>query len=529
MLAELLQSQFFALFVIISIGITLGRIEFKGIGLDMSAVIFVALLFGHFGIKISKEFQTLGLILFIYSIGIQSGPGFFESFRKHGLRMGILATVLVSAGALTTFLVDLLFNYEPGYAAGLFAGALTSTPGLAAAIESTGSGNASIGYGIAYPFGVIGVILFVNIIPLLVRVDVKKAEEDYENETKANFPELFPKQFVVKNDNIIGKTLAQLNVRAMTGTNISRMKHGDESFIPKPDTIFHNGDIVRAVGTLDALKKVEILIGPETNAEIQLGKMSEIQWVLLTNKEVVNKTLHQLNIFETYNATITRIRRSGIDITPHGSSQLRFGDKLLIACQGNMSEVARLFGNDDKKLSETDILPISIGIVIGIIAGILPIPIPGIEHFTMGLTGGVLLSALIFSKLGKTGPIIWNVSGPANQLLRHLGLLFFLAAVGTEAGANIGNALSGKGLELLLGGVIITIMPMVIAIIVGHWFMRINFLSLLGLITGGMTSTPGLSAAQSLSKSNAATVAYATVYPVALVLMIVFSQLLSGV
>lgn len=527
MIQELLKNGYFALFLIITIGILIGRIKVKGISLDLSAVIFVALFFGHFGVTIPAIFQKIGLLLFIYSIGIQAGPGFFASFRKGGFRIIMVSTVLVITGALITMLSIFLFDVDKNIAVGLFAGALTSTPGLAAAIESTQSQVASIGYGVAYPFGVIGVIIFVHLIPRIFSINIQKSEIDYENTIKEEYPEIMHKHFSVENINIIGKTIDELKIRTMTEATISRVLHKGKTSIPSPNTRLYHGDIIRAVGTQEALDKVELLVGKIVTTPIPLNRRSEVKWIIVTNKKVVSKTLGQLNLFENYEATITRIRRSGIDITPEPSSSLRFGDKLLVACRGNMQALGRFLGNETKKLTETDFLPIAAGIMLGVLLGNIEIPLFGTMTFKPGLTGGVLLTALILSRIGKTGFIIWNVSGPANQLLRQLGLLLFLTAVGTNAGANLIQTISENGIRLFMVGIAITLIPMLIATWVGYFLFRVNFLTLLGTLTGGMTSTPGLSAVGAISESAASSIAYATVYPIAMVILIICTQLLA--
>jgi len=523
-----LQSSYFSIFLIITIGIIIGKFEYKGISLGLSAVIFVAIVFGHFGITVPDIFQKIGLILFIYSVGIQAGPGFFESFRKQGLQGIALAVIIVVVGGIVSVGAAYLLDIPMDMAAGLFTGALTSTPGLASAIESTNSPLASIGYGIAYPFGVVGVIFFLFLIPRLLHIDMKGEERKYEDETRADYPEIQHKHFIVENPNIIGKKISELRLRSMTSANLSRIKHGNVCLISTPTTRLQRGDIVRLVGTDEALLKAALLIGPTTNEDIPLEGPAVVQWVLVTNKDVVNKSLAQLNLFVTYNATVTRLRRSGIDITPQPSSRIRFGDKLLIACQGNIDAVTTLFGNDDKKLSETDILPLAAGIVLGILIGKLSFTLFENVEISLGLTGGILTSALILSRLGKTGPIIWNVSGGANQLLRHLGLLFFLTAVGTEAGAHLVKTLTEHGLVLFVTGVVVTIIPMFISILIGHYLFKINFIVLLGVLAGGMTSTPGLTAIDSLTKSNAPNIAYATVYPIAMVTVIIITQIMAA-
>ena len=525
---DLLTNNYFALFLIILIGFIVGRIKIKGISLDVSAVIFVALVFGHYGVQIPKDFQYLGLVLFIFTIGIQAGPSFFESFKDNGRELGTLATILIISSSLITFCVYYFFGIDKSLAIGLLNGALTSTPGLAAAIDTTGSPLASIGYGIGYPFGVIGVIFFVSFLPKILRINLLKEEEKYKNELKSGFPEIIRKYFIVENENVIGKTLGELNIRFMTKAVISRVMQGDKVIVPTKETVFQKGDLIRAVGTEKALERVHLLIGSEeTEREIPKSPDYEVRSVLVTNKDVVKNTLGELNIFNTYNATITRIRRSGINISPSPSTKLQFGDKLIIACdKANMGHVSRIFGDDDRKLSNTDFLPIAAGIILGILVGKLSINM-GDFSFSLGLTGGILLVALVLGRTGKTGPIMWTMTGAANQLLRQLGLLFFLAAVGTNAGSSLVETFLEYGMELFLYGIVITLLPMIITTVIARYFLKVNLLTLLGTLTGSMTSTPGLATVDNMVDTDAPAIAYATVYPIAMVLLIIAVQILS--
>ncbi len=524
---NLISNPYVAFFLIVALGLLLGKIKIKGISLDISAIIFVAMVFGHYGIKMPDIFEKIGLIFFIYSVGIQAGPGFFESFKKDGLNLiGITATVVIS-GALTAVVMAWTLNIDFKLAVGLFTGALTSTPGLAAAIESTRSPLASIGYGIAYPLGVLGVILFVKIAPKLFGVSIEKEEKQYEEHMKEDYPDLYNKNFIVENQNIFKKTLGTLKIRTMTGCNISRVLHKNDAFTPISDTVFHEGDVIKAVGTLSGLDKVRLLIGKETNIKIPLGTKYAIRTILVTNEKVVNRSLAELGLFEQYDATATTIRRSGIDIIPTAASRLRFGDKLTVACnEQQLGQVIDLLGDSKKKLSDLDFLPVSAGILIGVLIGSINIPFFGL-NMKLGLTGGVLIAAILLSRIGKTGNILWNVSGTSNQLLRKIGLIFFLTSVGTKAGEHLVETLSESGLVYFLTGAVITIVPMLLSIIIGKYVFKINFLVLIGTLTGAMTSTPALSAIEPMTDCNAPKISYATVYPFALVLIILCSQLMS--
>ncbi|SNR77346.1 aspartate:alanine exchanger family transporter [Lutibacter flavus] len=524
---DLFSNSYFVLFLIILIGFIIGRIKIKGISLDVSAVIFVALFFGHYGVVVPKDFQYLGLVLFIFTIGIQAGPSFFESFKKNGRELALLASTLILSAGIITFGVFYFFEIDKSLCIGLLNGALTSTPGLAAAIDATGSPLASIGYGIGYPFGVIGVILFVSFLPKILRKDLKKEEEIYKKEVMTGFPEITRKYFIVENENVIGKTLGELNIRFMTKAVISRIMHEGNVIVPDPKVVFHKGDIIKAVGTNDALERVKLLIGNETNQEIPSDNNFDIRSILVTNKDVVKKTLGQLNILETYRATVTRIRRSGINISPSPSTKLQFGDKLIVVChKDTMKHVSRIFGDDTSKLSNTDFLPIATGIILGILVGKLSINFSSFS-FSFGLTGGILLVALILGRTGKTGPIMWTMTGAANQLLRQFGLLFFLASVGTSAGSSLVETFLSYGLELFIYGIVITLIPMIITTIVAIYVLKLNILTILGTLTGSMTSTPGLAAVDNMVDTDAAAVAYATVYPIAMVLLIIVVQILS--
>ena len=502
MLESLLQTSYFALFLIIALGFILGRIKIKGLSLDISAVIFIALLFGHFGVTIPKELGNIGLVLFIFTIGIQAGPGFFDSFRSKGKTLIILALLIVGSASLAGVICKYAFGLDTASIVGLIAGALTSTPGLAVAIDTTQSASASIAYGIAYPFGVIGVILFVKLLPKILRIDLQAEAKRLEEERKGRFPELQRATFRVENEKVLNKTLAQLQIRNMTGAVVSRIKHNDEISMPRANTVLHEGDLIRVVGNKNSIEQVKLLIGEQVNGDIPFTKTQ---------------------------CTVTRVRRSGIDLLAESNLALKFGDKLMVAGEkDNLNELGQFVGNNEKALSDTDFFPIAMGIVLGVLFGKLNISFSDSFSFSPGLTGGILMVALILSAIGKTGPIIWSMSGPANQLLRQLGLLLFLSEVGTSAGSTLVSTFQESGWTMFGIGVIITLVPMIVALVFGYWVFKINILDLLGSIAGGMTSTPGLAAADSMSDSSAPSIAYATVYPIAMVFLILFIQIIAG-
>lgn len=528
MFTDLLQSSNFALFLIVALGFVLGRIQIRKLSLDVSAVIFIALLFGHLGVVIPKELGNFGLVLFIFTIGIQAGPGFFSSFKSKGKTLLLITLLIISSASLTAVALKYLCGIDTPSVVGLIAGALTSTPGLAVAIDSTGSPLASIAYGIAYPFGVIGVILFVKLLPRVMGIDLEQEAKRLEEERKGQYPELKTCIYKVTRPLAVGRTLAQINIRTLTGAVVSRVKCGEQILTPKASCVLHEGDYIQAVGTEEALGLLADLVGEREDDELPLSHTQAIESVLLTKKDMVDQQLGSLNLQQNFNCTVTRIRRSGIDLLPSPDLHLKFGDKLMVVGEKEgVSGVAGLFGNNEKKLSDTDFFPIAMGIVLGVLFGKLNISFPGGLSFSPGLTGGILMVALFLSAMGKTGPILWTMSAPANQLLRQLGLLLFLAEVGTSAGKNLVATFQESGWMLFGVGMAITLVPMIVAVVVGLFVFKISVLDLLGTITGGMTSTPGLAAADSMVDSNIPGVAYATVYPIAMVFLILFIQVIS--
>lgn len=524
---EWIKSGLPALLIIITFGIILGKIKIAGLSLDISGVLFISLILGHFGFRLPKEFLSFGLVLFVFTVGMQSGPGFFDSFKHNGRKFIILAFVIISITALCSFIIKKITGIDEGLNVGIFAGALTSSPGLAAATDASKSPLVSIAYGIAYPIGLISVILAINIIPKILKIDFKKEEKDYLDSVKDDYPDIHGKTFKISNPNINGKQLQEINLRNLTNCTASRVMHEGNAITPTTDTVLYSDDYVRLVGSDDDLKKAELIFGEPVEIEIPLSKEYDIRWIFVTNKKIINKSFRSVGLSRTYNTSIVKVRRSGINLNPTPTTLFKFGDKVLIAgTKEGVHKASVLIGDNQKKLSETDLLAIFLGILIGILVGKIEIPIFGLFNFKLGNTGGALLAGLIFSKIHKTGPIIWTMSSAANQLLRKIGLILFLSVIGTTAGEHLMETVHSQGIMLLWISIVITFVPIILGIFIGKYIMKLNFLTLLGLITGIMTSTPGLGAVQSKSDSNAGPVAYATVYPFALVLVIIFSQLL---
>lgn len=521
-------SEVFSLFLIIALGFMLGNIRVRGFSLDVSAVIFVALLFGHYGITVPHIVQSIGLVLFIFTVGIQAGPGFVDAFHERGRKYVMVAALLVVVGMLTSVLFLYVADVPSDMMAGLICGALTSTPGLSVAIESTGSPLASIGYGIAYPVGVVGVILFVKLLPKFMGVDPRREYEKIVAQRSLAHPEILHGDFRVEHEQLFGKTLAQIAIRAMTGCTVSRIQRDGHIVPPAHDTELQEGDIVRAVGTKQSLEQFRLLVGsPATMAE-ELDEGYGVRTLLVTNKELVNVPMVKALVQHGLHVTVTRIRRSGIDFSPSPQSSLKFGDKItVVGSNTDLQAVTQLFGNSAKALSDTDLLPVALGVVLGILFGFVMLSFGQSLAMNLGVTGGVLIVALVLSNIGKTGPILWTMSGAANNLLRQLGLLFFLAGVGTTAGKDLVSTIATSGLSLLFIGAAVTFLPMVVTWLLNRFFFKLTLFELLGVLTGGMTSTPGLAACDSMSYDETPSMVYATVYPVAMITLLIAVKIIA--
>lgn len=525
---QFLQNQpILTLFLIITIGYLIGQIKWKGFSLESSAILFVALIAGHLGLNLPSILKILGLLFFIYAIGLQAGPTFLTFFKRDGFVLNLVAFSLVSIGAIVTIVVVLLFHIHPEIAIGLFAGALTSTPGLAAAQEATNSGLTSIGYGVAYPFGVIGVIFFVKILPVLLKTSYKKLELNESEKKRMDTAQLTYQHNRVLNPAIVGKTLRDLHFRSSTGCIISRLMRDDQVMVPRADTILQKNDIVRVVGRAEDLPKATNLLGSLSEKSIPQS-MLDVKRFVVTNKKIVGKKIRDISLGSYYNANITRIRRSGMEFPALPDQKLEWGDRLTIVGEKDiMPELKDLFGDDVKLLEEGNIYSIILGMVIGILLGMIPVSIGNIISLKMGITGGILLSGLILSNIGKTGPIIWRAPGPIITFIRELGLVLFLAVVGVQAGSRMMEVLHHQGLILLFAGALITVIPMLIIFLVNKSLLKIDLLRFSGLITGGMTSTPGLAAVTSSTNSSAPMITYAAVYPISMISMMIWAKFLA--
>lgn len=513
--------QLFLFTFIAAIGIFLQRLKIYGFSLGSAAIVFVAMLFGHLGVEIPAIVMNIGIVFFLFSIGIQAGPSFFATLKNDGLSLLFITFILIASAFLIGHFAVYFFSVDKALVLGIINGALTSTPGLATASDSLASPLVLIGYSLAYPFGVIGVILFVRLLPKILHVDLNQLDELHRSGEEKRTSWLKAKSFVVKNSNLLGKKIDDLDPDNFLHATISRLTHQGRTVVPDKDATLQLEDVIKVVASEDILTKVELMVGPEVAASPELDSSYDVKQFILTNSQLVNKTLAELNLLNIYKARVTRIQRNAIELRPSAKTKLKIGDKLTIAYDlNNDASLSALFGNRPNSLTD-DLLALFFGISAGILLGLIRLHLPQQITVDLGLSGGVLFAAIFLSHIGKIGPVVWHLSSSTNKVLRELGLVLFFVGVGTKAGQGLSSIEWASGVEALMIGGMMTLLPMVISSFIMLTFFRTNLLKVLGIITGGMTSTPALASIAGLTNSNLPSLYYASVYPFALVLLIV--------
>ncbi len=521
----------------IAIGLALGKIRFKGISLGSTFVLFVGLLLGHFGMTISHEtshfLKEFGLILFIFSIGLQVGPGFFSSFKEGGVKLNLLATLLVVLGMGITIAAYYILQGETSMPmlVGVMSGAITNTPGLGAAQEALnqmgGTEPISLGYAVAYPMGVVGTILTLLILRGIFRVNLKREEQQLTESKQDNADKPDVLTFKITNPKIDGLTLGELKDRFGHNAIATRVFDGKRVFIPELDTVLHTDYIIR-ITTRDANAALLTLL---------LGEVVEYAWdeqsenlvsrrIVVTKNSINGKTLRQLHLRNSFHVNITRVNRAGVDLIASPNLALQVGDRVMVVgpIEG-INKVESFLGNTLKRLNEPHLLTIFVGIVAGILLGGIPIYFPNMPMpAKLGLAGGPLIVAILLGRFGYKLRLITYTTQSANLMLRELGLCLFLASVGLEAGGKfVETVISPDGLLWMGIGLCITMIPCLLVGTIAH-FMKINYLITCGMIAGSHTNPPTLAYAGTLSETDAPAVAYSTVYPLTMFLRIIIAQ-----
>jgi len=529
--------------IVAVLGLALGSLKIKGIGLGIAGVLFSGLAVGHFGLRIPDpvlEFaREFGLILFVYTIGIQVGPGFFASLRRQGLPLNMMAASIVILGAVITVAIAKFANVPMAAAVGLFSGATTNTPSLGAAQEAIRSlpnvaaGTSSLpglGYAVAYPFGIMGIIFSMIALRAVFRVDLKKETADLLNRAGAKPAKLSGLNLVVTNANLEGKRLDQLPVFNSYGVVVSRLKHDGRVDVAKPEDILHVGDTMLAIGPESELEELRLLVGQVSREDLRSVKSNLVmRRVVVTKKAVLGKKLEDLNFIESYEVNVTRVTRAEVELSATPERRIQFGDMLvLVGREEDIAKVAALLGNSVKQLNHTELIPIFVGIGLGVLFGSIPIAFPGIPApVKLGLAGGPLLVAIVLSRIGRIGPLLWYMPNNANFALREIGIVLFLACVGLHSGEKFVDTLvHGAGFEWMGLAVFITVVPLLSVALFARIILKTNYVSICGLLAGSMTDPPALAFANSVSGSDAPSISYATVYPLTMLLRVLCAQLL---
>ncbi|MBQ8423312.1 MAG: putative transporter [Coprobacter sp.] len=529
---------------VIATGVWLGKRKIFGISLGVTFVLFVGLLVAHLGQSVNRDIlhftKEFGLILFVYSIGLQVGPGFFSSFKQGGMRLNMLAIGVVALNLAVVCSIYALTDASMPDLVGILSGAVTNTPGLGAAQQTlsqlavdgkiTEVPEIASGYAAAYPLGVIGIILSMIIIRAIFRINNEKEAQQIKDESDASTLVPHIVTYRVENKLIAGRTLEKLTLLIDRNFVVSRIQKNGEVIIPDDNTIIDEGDLLLTVLSEqdeDALKAF-------------IGSIVEMDWnalpstvvsrrIVVTKPEYNGRTIGSLRLRMGYRLNATRVNRAGIDLLATPNLVLQIGDRMtVVGRQEDINRLASKLGNSLKRLNEPNMITIFIGIFLGILLGSLPLSIPGMSSsMKLGLAGGPLVVAILIGRFGHKLKLVTYTSTSANLMLREIGICLFLASVGIEAGGNFAETVfSGDGLLWVLWGFLITCIPMLIIGIIGRWKFKLNYFTLMGLMSGSMTDPPALAYANKVSGNDAPAVAYSTVYPLTMFLRVLTAQLL---
>jgi putative transport protein len=527
--------------LVAALGLLVGSIRIFGINLGIAGVLFVGLAFGHFGLGINEhvlEFaKEFGLILFVYTIGVQVGPGFTDSLRRQGLPLNIMAASVVLLGVLMTLVVSHFGRIDIKAAVGLYSGAVTNTPSLGAAqqalkdipgLPDEAAKLPGLGYAIAYPFGIIGIILTMLLVRALFRVNIAQESEQIARIQRPAVPPPSNANLQVTNPNLDGLRIRDIPGLAESGVVISRILHEGKLEVAHPETVMRLGDVLHAVGPEKKLRQLQLVVGSESDVDLkEMPSSLIIRRLVVTRRAVLGKTLEELDLVGRFGVTVTRVSRAEIEFTPTRDYRLQFGDTLLaVGEEEGINRAAAEVGNSVRRLNHPEIVPIFVGIVLGVIVGSWPVEIPGMPApVKLGLAGGPLVVAILLSRLGRVGPLVWYMPISANFILREVGIVLFLACVGLRAGDQfVATLVNGDGLRWMAWATLITLVPLLVVALVARAIYRVNYLSLCGLLAGSMTDPPALAFATNITGSDAPNVSYATVYPLVMLLRVLSAQ-----
>jgi len=526
----LLDQPLFLLFLLVGLGLALGKVQLYGICLGSSGVLFVAMVAGHFGYAITPGVGTLGLVLFTYCVGLGAGGRFFSALRKQGQSLVLLALIVTGSAALLTWALARLFAIPGDLAVGLFAGALTSTPALAAAADFLGpaSSGVMVGYGIAYPVGVIAVVLFVQLLPRLLRVDLDQEARNAEAAADQP-PAVRAVAVLVQVPELAGERIAEFDPLRRLECQVTRVQRDQRLGPLSYEDRFTLGQLVVVVGREDRLDLAVRLLGRPSPEPVQWDGERERRQLLVTDKRWAGQSIAELNPLRHYRVIVSRVTRLGFTFVPTAETVLERNDVLTtVGIPEDLEAFAGAIGHRPLTLDEADLFSIGLGVAAGLILGLITVSLPGGESFALGMVGGPLLAGLLLGHFGKVGPILGQIPRPPRQLLQELGLVLFLADAGVQGGRTLVSTVLEQGGQLVAVGALLTILPLALGFLVARTFLRLQLLPTLGGLCGGMTSTPALGAISAKTSSQAPVVSYAAAYPLALILMTIFAKVLLG-
>ncbi|WP_338705668.1 putative transporter [Pasteurella multocida] len=530
------------------IGLWIGHWKIRGVGLGIGGVLFGGIIVAHFtnqyGLKLDAHtmhfIQEFGLILFVYTIGIQVGPGFFASLRQSGLKLNGFAALIVLLGSLAVIVIHKLADVPLDIILGIYSGAVTNTPSLGAGQQilselglTQTTSTMGMAYAMAYPFGICGILLSMWLIRLFFRIKIDDEAKNFLKESGQDKETLGSINVRVTNPNLDGLRLVDIpgfdEKRDVVCTHLKRDEHIS---VPQANTIIQKGDLLHLVGEIPLLRKIKLVLGEEVDVPLSsfTGDLRSDR-IVVTNEKVLGKKIRALGIHQKYGVVISRLNRAGVELVPTANTALQFGDVLHVVGRSEvLNQAVSILGNAQQKLQQVQMLPVFIGIGLGVLLGSIPFHIPGFPvPLKLGLAGGPLVVALILARIGSIGKLYWFMPPSANLALREIGIVLFLAVVGLKSGGNFVDTLvNGSGLEWMVYGIFITFVPLMIVGIVARLYAKMNYLSLCGLLAGSMTDPPALAFANAIKEeSGASALSYATVYPLVMFLRIISPQLLA--
>jgi len=509
------------LLIVLSIGAVVGSIPVHGYTLESLGVLITGMIFGAYGYKIDSIFMEFGIALFIYGVALQIGPGFIDGFKKNGIRLGLVAFAASATGAMVTFLLSWAFHLQPLVTQGIFAGTFNN----AIALASTGvtdNPNLFLAFGTVYPVAFMLTMVFVVSVPRLLRADLKKEAQAYFAEQDRLHPPPETRCFLVKNPGCYGKTLADLNLPGLVGVVVSRVVRKSAELAPAADLRLDEDDLLEAVGDSRSLDQLQLVLGQVFSGKMprnRKGKLVERRF-LITNKDVVGRTLSDLALQTRFRATVTRIRRGGVDIPVRRQTQLVYGDRIsLVTPHASTAELTRLFGNNLQAFGKQEMYPVLLGMALGSLLGMV-----SLGGFKLGLSGGVLLVGIAAGRVGKIGPVVFTITAQSNHVLKRLGLILFMAALGTSSGDGLVPNLKASGGMYLLISVAAILLSLGTALVLARVVFRRNLVEVMAICAGSVACTPALELANARAGRDDGAVLYAAIYPMGLMAPVFLMQ-----